>query len=223
MEAISACEQRAYHRQHCGVCRYIAGSGIGLCSVPQFLGVIPLLVALACGYVTAICFNMVDFTPILNTKLFTIPHFTMAKFDVPSMLTIAPVALVLAAEHIGHQIVTGEIVGRDLLKDPGLHRSYFADNFSTAISGLLGAVGTTTYGENIGVMAITGVYSVQVIGGAACISILMAFVGPLSALISTIPGDVIGGITFALRYDRHLRSAHSGGPARWITANPAIW
>jgi uracil permease len=163
-----------------------------------FLGVIPLLVALACGYVTAICFNMVDFTPILNTKLFTIPHFTMAKFDVPSMLTIAPVALVLAAEHIGHQIVTGEIIGRDLLKDPGLHRSYFADNFSTAISGLFGAVGTTTYGENIGVMAITGVYSVQVIGGAACISILMAFVGPLSALISTIPGDVIGGITFLL-------------------------
>ncbi len=163
-----------------------------------FLGVIPLLVALVSGYITAICFDMVDFIPILTTKFFTMPHFVMAKFDLTSMLTIAPVALVLAAEHIGHQIVTGKIVGRDLLKDPGLHRTYFADNLSTAISGLFGAVGTTTYGENIGVMAITGVYSVQVIAGAACISILMAFIGPLSALISTIPGNVIGGITFLL-------------------------
>ncbi len=163
-----------------------------------FLGVIPLLIALICGYITAIFFGMVDFTPLMNTKLFTIPHFVMAKFDLASVLTIAPVALVLAAEHIGHQIVTSEIVGRDLLKDPGLHRSYFADNFSTALSGLFGAVGTTTYGENIGVMAVTGVYSVQVIGGAAVISILMAFIGPLSALISTIPGDVIGGLTFLL-------------------------
>jgi len=114
------------------------------------------------------------------------------------MLTVAPVALVLATEHIGHQIVTSKIVGRDLLKDPGLHRSIFADNFSTALSGMFGAVGTTTYGENIGVMAVTGVYSVQVIAGAAVISILIAFIGPLSALISTIPGDVIGGITFLL-------------------------
>lgn len=163
-----------------------------------FLGVIPLLVALISGYITAICFDMVDFTPILTTNFFTLPHFVMAKFDLTSMLTIAPVALVLAAEHIGHQIVTGKIVDRDLLKDPGLHRTYFADNLSTAISGLFGAVGTTTYGENIGVMAVSGVYSVQVIAGAACISILMAFIGPLSALISTIPGNVIGGITFLL-------------------------
>ncbi len=163
-----------------------------------FLGVIPLLVALACGYVTAIFFNMVDFTPMLQASLFTMPSFTIAKFDLSAMLTIAPVALVLATEHIGHQIITSEIVGRDLLKKPGLHRSIFADNFSTALSGLVGAVGTTTYGENIGVMAVTGVYSVQVIGGAAVVSILMAFIGPLSALISTIPGNVIGGITFLL-------------------------
>ncbi len=163
-----------------------------------FLGVIPLLVAMACGYVTAIFFNMVDFAPLLQSALFTMPSFTIAKFDLGAMLTIAPVALVLATEHIGHQIITSEIVGRDLLKNPGLHRSIFADNFSTAVSGLVGAVGTTTYGENIGVMAVTGVYSVQVIGGAAVVSILMAFIGPLSALISTIPGNVIGGITFLL-------------------------
>ncbi len=163
-----------------------------------FLGVVPLLVAMVCGYLTAVCFHMIDFTPVLQAKLFMIPKFQVAQFDLGDMLTIAPVALVLATEHIGHQIITSKIVGRDLLKDPGLHRSIFADNFSTALSGLFGAVGTTTYGENIGVMAVTGVYSVQVITGAAIISILIAFIGPLSALVRTIPGDVIGGITFLL-------------------------
>ncbi|MBQ1229154.1 MAG: uracil permease, partial [Firmicutes bacterium] len=89
-------------------------------------------------------------------------------------------------------------VCRDLINDPGLHRSLLGDNISTAISGFFGSVPTTTYGENIGVMAVTGVYSVRVIAGAGIVSILMAFVGPLSAFIATIPGDVIGGITFLL-------------------------
>ena len=111
---------------------------------------------------------------------------------------ILPVILVIASEHIGHQIVTGEVVGRDLIKDPGLHRSLFADNFSTMLSGFIGSVPTTTYGENIGVMAITGVYSVQVIAGAAILSIICSFIGPLAALIQTIPNPVIGGISFLL-------------------------
>ena len=163
-----------------------------------FLSVIPLLIAMACGYVTACAVGIVDFTPLQNVSLFTIPDFHMAKFDFNAILTICPVILVITAEHIGHQVVTGKIVGRDLIKDPGLHRSLLGDNLSTAISGLLGSVPTTTYGENIGVMAVTGVYSVQVIAGAGIFSILMAFVGPLSAFIATIPGDVIGGITFLL-------------------------
>ena len=106
--------------------------------------------------------------------------------------------LLVTSEHIGHQIVTGKIVGRNLLKDPGLHRSLFADFFSTTVSGCLGSVPTTTYGENIGVMAVTKVYSVQVIGGAAVLSICCSFLGKLAALISTIPGPVIGGISFLL-------------------------
>lgn len=113
-------------------------------------------------------------------------------------MIILPVLLVIISEHIGHQVVTSKIVGRDLLKDPGLHRSLFADNFSTMLSGLIGSVPTTTYGENIGVMAVTGVYSVRVIAGAAILSIVCSFVGKLSALISTIPGPVIGGISFLL-------------------------
>ena len=176
----------------------------------KFLSVIPLLIAMICGYVTAVCVHVVDFTPLEevglgsaftglgNVAWFTLPHFQLAQFDWNAILTIAPVILVIAAEHIGHQVVTSQIVGRDLLRDPGLHRSLLGDNLSSALSGLVGAVPTTTYGENIGVMAVTGVYSVQVIAGAAVISILMAFIGPLSAFIATIPGDVIGGITFLL-------------------------
>ncbi len=164
----------------------------------KFFAVIPLLIAMICGYLTAVALNLVDFTPLAEAKLFTLPQFHLAKFDLNAILTIAPVILVIATEHIGHQVVTGKIVGRDLIKDPGLHRSLLGDNLSTAISGFVGSVPTTTYGENIGVMAVTGVYSVQVIAGAAVISLLMAFIGPLAAFISTIPGDVIGGITFLL-------------------------
>ena len=164
----------------------------------KFFAVIPLLIAMICGYLTAVAMGLVDFTPLAQAQLFTLPKFHLAKFDLNSILTIAPVILVIATEHIGHQVVTGKIVGRDLIKDPGLHRSLLGDNLSTAISGFVGSVPTTTYGENIGVMAVTGVYSVQVIAGAAVISLLMAFIGPLAAFISTIPGDVIGGITFLL-------------------------
>lgn len=113
-------------------------------------------------------------------------------------MIILPVILVITSEHIGHQVVTSKIIGRDLLKDPGLHRSLFGDNFSTMLSGLIGSVPTTTYGENIGVMAVTRVYSVRVIAGAAILSIICSFVGKLSALIQTIPGPVIGGISFLL-------------------------
>lgn len=163
-----------------------------------FLSTIPILIAIIVGYIVAIFFKQVDFTPVLEASLFTLPDFHMAKFSAEAIFAMLPVILVIAAEHISHQVVTSNIVGTDLLEDPGLHRSIFADNFSTAISGLIGGVPTTTYGENIGVMAITGVYSVKVIATAAVISILMAFIGPLSALISTIPGNVIGGVTFLL-------------------------
>lgn len=163
-----------------------------------FFSTIPILIAIIVGYIVAYLNGQVDLSPVFEAKLFTIPQFQLAKFSPEAIFAMLPVLLVIAAEHISHQVVTSNIIGQDLIKDPGLHRSIFADNFSTAISGLVGGVPTTTYGENIGVMAITGVYSVKVIGGAAVISILMAFIGPLSALISTIPGNVIGGVTFLL-------------------------
>ena len=163
-----------------------------------FFSTIPILIAIIAGYTASVFFGLVDFTPIKEAGIFTLPHFQSPKFDIKAILTMLPVLLVITSEHISHQVVTSNIIKRDLIKDPGLHRTIFADNFSTALSGMVGGVPTTTYGENIGVMAVTGVYSVYVIGGAALISILMAFISPLAAVIQTIPGDVIGGVTFLL-------------------------
>lgn len=166
-----------------------------------FFSTIPILIAIICGYIAGVITKVIKPQTIvdaLHTSFISIPNFQTPKFDINAILIILPVILVIANEHIGHQLVTSKVIGRDLLKDPGLHRSLFADNFSTMISGFIGSVPTTTYGENIGVMAITKVYSVRVIGGAAVLSIICSFVGPLAALIQTIPGPVIGGISFLL-------------------------
>lgn len=163
-----------------------------------FLSTIPILIAIIAGYAASIFFGLVDFTPLKEASLFTLPYFQTPQFDIKAIITMLPVLLVITSEHVSHQVVTSNIIKRDLIKDPGLHRTIFADNFSTMLSGLVGGVPTTTYGENIGVMAVTGVYSVYVIGGAAIMSILMAFIGPLAALIKTLPGNVIGGVTFLL-------------------------
>jgi len=163
-----------------------------------FLSVIPILIAIIAGYLSAAVCGILEFDAVREAAFFALPNFQTPKFNIEAILTIFPALLLVTSEHIGHQIVTGKIVGRDLLKDPGLHRSLFADFFSTTLSGLCGSVPTTTYGENIGVMAVTKVYSVQVIGGAAVLSICCSFFGKLAALISTIPGPVIGGISFLL-------------------------
>lgn len=163
-----------------------------------FLSVVSILVAVIAGYMAAFFCGILDFSKVADAAWFSVPDFQMAKFDMSAILMLLPVLLVIASEHIGHQVVTSKIIGRDLLEDPGLHRSLFGDNFSTMLSGLIGSVPTTTYGENIGVMAMTKVYSVQVIAGAAILSIICSFVGKLSMLIQTIPGPVIGGISFLL-------------------------
>ena len=163
-----------------------------------FLSVIPILIAIIVGYASAAVCGILDFTEVRNAAFFALPNFQTPKFNLEAVLTIFPALLLVTSEHIGHQVVTGKIVGRNLLKDPGLNRSLFADFFSTTLSGCVGSVPTTTYGENIGVMAVTKVYSVQVIGGAAVLSICCSLLGKLSALINTIPGPVIGGISFLL-------------------------
>ena len=164
----------------------------------KFLAVIPILIAVVAGYITAALCGVLDFTAVEQAKWFSLPQFQIAKFDITAILIMLPVLLVIVTEHIGHQVVASKVVGKDLVKDPGLHRSLFADNFSTAVSGFVGAVPTTTYSENLGVMAVTKVYSVYVIAGAAILSIAFSFIGKISALIMTMPGPVIGGISFLL-------------------------
>ena len=164
----------------------------------KFFAVIPILIAIIAGYVSACLFGLVDFSGIVHANFFMLPDFRTPVFRLGAIGTIAPAALVVITEHIGHQKVTSKIVGRDLINDPGLHRTMLSDGISTIISGFTGAVPTTTYGENIGVMAITRVYSVWVIGGAAVISAVIAFIGPVSAFIQSIPWCVIGGVSFML-------------------------
>ncbi len=164
----------------------------------KFLSVIPILVAIIVGYVTALLCGVVDFSEVGTAAWLSLPNFTAPKFKWEAIVIILPVLLVVTSEHIGHQIVTSKIVNRDLIKDPGLHRSLLGDYISTTLSGLVGSVPTTTYGENIGVMAMTKVYSVYVIGGAAVLSVACSFIGKMTTLINTIPGPVIGGISFLL-------------------------
>lgn len=171
---------------------------IGSVAFRGFMSIIPILFGVICGYIFAAFMGMVNFQPIIDAPWFQLPHFYAPTFNLNAIMIIAPAALVVLAEHIGHLVVTGNIVERDLIKDPGLSRSLFADGLSNVISGCAGATPNTTYGENIGVMAITKVYSVWVIGGAAAMAILLSFVGKLSELIHSIPVPVMGGICVLL-------------------------
>ncbi|WP_050179774.1 uracil permease [Domibacillus robiginosus] len=163
-----------------------------------FLKIIPILIGIIAGYVIAAMFGMVDFTPVREAKMFALPQFYQPDFHWSSIAIIAPAALVVIAEHIGHLVVTQNIVDRDLMKKPGLGVSLFGNGISTVISGFVGSTPNTTYGENIGVLALSKVYSVWVIGGAAVMAIVLSFFGKLAALISTIPGPVMGGISLLL-------------------------
>ncbi|HET6438370.1 MAG TPA: uracil permease [Anaeromyxobacter sp.] len=169
----------------------------------RFLAAIPVLIGVLAGYVLAVIINIwvpgtINFGAVADASFLTFPRPVFPSFDWASILIVLPAALVVISEHIGHLFVTSNIVGRDLLKVPGLHNSLLGDGLSTTLSGLSGSCPTTTYGENMGVMAITKVYSVWVIGGAAVISIVIAFFGQVSGAIRTLPVPVIGGISMML-------------------------
>ncbi len=163
-----------------------------------FASAIAILISIVAGYVLALLLGLVDFSAVSSASLLEMPAFQTPQWNFQAILIIIPATLVIVSEHIGHQVVTSEVVGKDLIRDPGLHRSMLADGISTTLSGFCGSCPTTTYGENIGVMAITKVYSVWVIGGAAAFSIFLSFIGKASALIQTIPGPVMGGVSFLL-------------------------
>ncbi|ACG71301.1 uracil-xanthine permease [Anaeromyxobacter sp. K] len=163
-----------------------------------FLGVIPVLIGIVGGYVVALLAGQVDLSGVAAARPLAVPPFVLPRFTWAAIITLAPISLVVITEHIGHLIVTNNVVGRDFVKDPGLHRSLAGDGVATMISGALGGPPNTTYGENIGVMAITRVFSVWVIGGAAVLAVLMSFLPPVGALIRSIPTQVMGGICILL-------------------------
>lgn len=163
-----------------------------------FMRIIPILIGILTGYVVAYLMGMVDFGFLNKPDWIASPAFTTPVFEWAAILTIIPAALVVVAEHIGHLIVTGNIVDKDLSKDPGLHRSMLGNGISTMISGFVGSTPNTTYGENIGVLAITRVYSTFVIGCAAAFAIALSFLGKFSALIANIPLAVMGGVSLLL-------------------------
>lgn len=163
-----------------------------------FLAIIPILIGVLSGYALAFALGLVDTTAIAAAPWLAVPTFYTPSFQLSAIAIILPAALVVIAEHVGHLLVTGNIVGRDLVKDPGLDRSLLGNGLSTMISGFFGSTPNTTYGENIGVMAMTRVYSTYVIGGAAVFAIILSFVGKLAAAIQSIPVPVMGGVSMLL-------------------------
>jgi uracil permease len=163
-----------------------------------FLKIIPILLGIVSGYIIAFLLGMVDLTAVREAEWITMPTYYAMKFNWADIFLILPAALVLVPEHIGHLVVTGNIVKKDLVKAPGLDRSLLSNGISTILSSFVGSTPNTTYGENIGVLAITKVYSTWVIGIAACIAIVLSFCGKLAALISSIPTPVMGGISLLL-------------------------
>jgi uracil permease len=171
---------------------------VGQAMFRGFLKIIPILIGIIVGYVLAAANGLVSLDKVREADWFAVPTFYSPSWDWASIAVILPAALVVIVEHIGHLIVTGNIVGKDLTKDPGLDRSLLGNGVSTILSGFVGSTPNTTYGENIGVLAITKVYSTWVLGLAALFAIVLSFVGKLAALINTIPLAVMGGISLLL-------------------------
>lgn len=180
-----------------------------------FFNTISILIGLVGGYLFTLimgCFfpayKLIDFTAVKEASWFGLPflqkaadgsYFWLApKFALVPILTFIIVSLATICEHLGDTLVTSKVVGRDFYKDPGLHKTLLGDGVATAWAALWGGPPNTTYGENVGVMAITKVYSVWVIGGAAVIAVLLSFVQKFGAIIQTIPGPVMGGISMLL-------------------------
>ena len=174
-----------------------------------FLRIIPFLFAIIGGYLFALALGLVDFTPVLKADWFEIPGFYLPfstggafkEYNLyfgPETIAILPIAIVTISEHIGDHTVLGQICGRQFLKEPGLHRTLLGDGIATSVSAFLGGPANTTYGENTGVIGMTRIASVSVIRNAAFIAIALSFLGKFTALISTIPNAVLGGMSILL-------------------------
>lgn len=174
-----------------------------------FFKIIPFLFGIIGGYIVAVLFGLVDFTPVLKADWIAIPQLYLPFstngffkeyhwYFGPETWAILPVAVVTIAEHIGDHTVLSQICGRQFLKNPGLHRTLIGDGIATSVSAFMGGPANTTYGENTGVVGMTRIASVSVIRNAALFAIGLSFLGKFTALISTIPNAVLGGMSIML-------------------------
>ena len=159
---------------------------------------VPILIGIVVGYIAAICCGMVNFTTIAEASWISLPHFFLPKFDLRAIGLIAPIAIVTFVEHIGDVNASSAVCGKDFIKDPGMHRTLMGDGLATMFAGLVGGPANTTYSENTGVLAATKNYNPVTLEIAACIAIVLAFFGKFSALITAMPGPVLGGVSVVL-------------------------
>ena len=164
----------------------------------KFLSMLPVLFALVVGYIIALVAGTVDFSSVGEARWIGLPEFMLPKFAGSAMALIVPVALVTMVEHFGDVIAIGNVVKKDFLDDPGVNRTLLGDGLATSLSALLGGPANTTYSENTGAVALTGVHNPAVMRIAAIFAIILSVIPKFTALIGTIPGSVIGGISILL-------------------------
>ncbi|MGI6200210.1 MAG: uracil-xanthine permease family protein [Christensenellales bacterium] len=163
-----------------------------------FFKLVPILIGIVVGYIAAICFGIVDFTPIVEANWIGLPALVLPKFDGRAIALIAPIAIVTFVEHIGDVAASSAVVGKDFMKDPGLARTLLGDGLATMVAGVLGGPANTTYSENTGVLAATKNYNPVTLEIAATVAIALAFFGKVGAVLQTLPGPVMGGVSIIL-------------------------
>ena len=191
-----------------------------------FFKVIPFLIGIITGYICSIALGLVDFTPVSNSSFFSLPRILIPlkdyTFSLSGMITMAPLAFVSIAEHIGDHMALSTIINKDLTKDPGLDKTIMGDGLATLFAGLIGGPANTTYGENTSVVGMSRVASVWVIALAAIFSICMAFLGTITSIFSTIPDPVLGGVVADDLRILHIHSCHIGERIAEVELPPAL-
>ena len=163
-----------------------------------FIKQLGILIGVVCGYLLSLCLGIVDISVIQNASLIALPTLSLPKFSLEAIMVIAPLSLCTLCEHIGDITTNGTVVGKDFVKNPGLHRTILGDGLATLVAGLLGSVPNTTYGENTSLLAITKNYNPKLLRRTAIIAIVLSFIGIFGAVLQSVPACVIGGISLQL-------------------------
>ena len=163
-----------------------------------FIKQLGILIGVVCGYLLSLCLGIVDTSVIQNASLIALPTLSLPKFSLEAIMIIAPLSLCTLCEHIGDITTNGTVVGKDFVKDPGLHKTILGDGLATLVAGLLGSVPNTTYGENTSLLAITKNYNPKLLRRTAIIAIVLSFIGVFGAILQSVPACVIGGISLQL-------------------------